>query len=291
MREDHLRLIHPLQNDEVINSINSFQPLKAPGSDGLHPRFYQKYWDTIGSSVKYFFYKAFQDHQIDPSINTIYICLIPKKDNASTISQYRPISLCNTIYKIITKIIMNRLKPILEQIIHPSQSSFQKNKRAADNAIIVQEIIRNFAKTKGNNFKMLLKLDLEKAFDKLEWSFIHHTLISLNFPSDIIKLIMSCITTASTSILINGNPIDYFQPMRGIKQGDPLSPYLFILCLEMLSRKINIAVDYRSWTPISLAKRGPQISHLLFTDDIILTSQITVTTSHSILNTLSQFTQ
>lgn len=103
---------------------------------------------------------------------------------------------------------------------------------------------------KGNNVNMLLKLDLEKAFDKLEWSFIHYSLSSLNFPPTFINLIMSCITTSNISVLINGNPTEYFQPTRGIRQGDPLSPYLFIICLEMFSRRINTSVDYRIWSPV-----------------------------------------
>lgn len=136
---------------------------------------------------------------------------------------------------------------------------------------------------------MLLKLDLEKAFDKLEWSFIHNTLVSLNFPNAIIRLIMSCITTTSTSIFINGSHIEYFTSTRGIRQGDPLSPYLFIPCLEMLSRSINSAVDYNKWMPLRISKRGPQISHLFFADDIILTSQITPNTCQPFVNTLNQF--
>lgn len=110
--------------------------MKAPRPDELHPLFYLNYWDTIGNSVKYFCHKVFTDYEIDPTINYTFICVIPKNNNASIIAQYRPITLCNTIYKIITKILVNRLKPILEHIIHPTQSSFQKNKRVADNAII-----------------------------------------------------------------------------------------------------------------------------------------------------------
>lgn len=147
-----------------------------------------------------------------------------------------------------------------------------------------------FRKMKGNTPHMLLKLDLEKAFDKLEWSFIQHTLVSLKFPPNFIKLIMSCVTTTSTPILINGNPTNYFKPSWDIRQGDPLSPYLFILCLEMLSRSINTAVDYRSWQSISLASRCPLISHLFFAYDIILTAKITPLTCNSIIDTLNHFT-
>lgn len=118
--QDCLSLSKPLQDHEILTAIHSFKPLKAPGPDDLHPLFYQKYWDTICSSVKFVCHKIFLDHQINPAINTTYICLIPKHKHAATISQYRAISLCNTIYRIITKIIVNRLKPILEHIIHPT---------------------------------------------------------------------------------------------------------------------------------------------------------------------------
>lgn len=110
------------------------------------------------------------------------------------------------------------------------------------------------------------------------------------FSPNFIQLIMSCVTTTSTSILINGNPTEYFNPTRGIRQEDPLSPYLFILGLEMFSRKINTTVDYCAWQPISLATRGPLMSHLFFADNIILTAKVTPLTYESIIDTLNHFT-
>lgn len=103
-------------------------------------------------------------------MNSTYVCLIPKHQNAETLRQYRPISLCNTVYKVVTKIIVNRIKPLLNKIIHPSQTSFIKGRRASDNAIIVHEVQNFFKNSKGKKGKIMIKIDLEKAFDKLECS-------------------------------------------------------------------------------------------------------------------------
>lgn len=120
------------------------------------------------------------------------MCLIPKVKNHVSITQYSPISLCNTTYKII----VNRLKPFLPKIIGPTQSNFQQGKKASDNAIIVQELLHHLKrKKKGRIGHMLLKLDLEKAFDKLEWSFIYTTLHHFNLPNNIIFQIMSYVST------------------------------------------------------------------------------------------------
>ena len=112
-------------------------------------------------------------------------------------------------------------------------------RRGVDNAIVVQEIIHTMGRAKGNVGFMALKIDLEKAYDKLEWSFIRSMLIKYNFPENLIEIMMSCISSVSTSLLFNGGSLEPFSPSRGIRQGDPLSSYIFILCMEFLGQLIQ----------------------------------------------------
>ena len=117
---------------------------------------------------------------------------------------------------------------------------------------------------------MAIKHDLEKAYDRLEWSFIRDTLKLFKFPSHLISLIMSCVSTTSISILLNGGTGDAFHPLRGIRQGDPLSPYLFISCMEVLRALIKGKCCVKLWNPIKASQGGPDFSHLFFSDDLML---------------------
>lgn len=129
---------------------------------------------------------------------------------------------------------------------------------------------------------MLVKIDLEKAFDKLEWSFIYRTLLYFKFPTKISRLIMSCITISTIAVLVNGSKTNYFCPSRGIRQGDPMSLYLFILYTEMLSRYINHEVEIREWDTIKLSSKGPPLSYLFFADDLVLMGKATNKTCSTI---------
>lgn len=136
---------------------------------------------------------------------------------------------------------------------------------------------------------MLIKIDLKKAFDRLEWFFFFKTLLFFNFPHKLSQLIMSYITTSETSILINGTRTHFFFPTRGIRQGDSMSSYIFILCMKRLSRNIKQVVQNKNWEPISLNRGGPQLSHLMFADDIILLAKAHKGNSEAILSTLNNF--
>ena len=117
---------------------------------------------------------------------------------------------------------------------------------------------------------MTLKIDLEKAYDKLEWSFIKDMLTRANIPVDLIDIIMSCVSTVSTSILVNGEALDLIYPLRGIRQGDPLSPYLFILCMDYLGQLIEEKCHMKLWKPVKTSQSGPAFSHLFFRNDLVL---------------------
>ena len=136
---------------------------------------------------------------------------------------------------------------------------------------------------------MAIKLDLEKACDRLELSFIHKVLQAFHFPPNLIKVIMGCVTTTSISVLVNRGVLDSFNPSRGIRQGDPLLPYLFILCIECLSHLIELKCRDGSWTPLTASRGNVGVSHLLFVDDIILFSKVDSRACNAIAKVLEKF--
>ncbi|XP_060965141.1 uncharacterized protein LOC133034132 [Cannabis sativa] len=205
------------------------------------------------------------------AINDTLIVLIPKKSNASTLKDFRPISLCSTLYKIVAKILSNRLKLVLGSLISSSQSAFLSERIIFDNIFIAQEVVHAINHRKQGKLGWAgLKLDMEKAFDRVEWDFLLAILRKFNFPAKFINLIHQCISSVTIRFNINGQVSDPILPSRGIRQGDPLSPYLFLLCSEGLAAALRLQEQRGFFRGISIARTAPSISHLLFADDTLL---------------------
>ncbi|XP_065629558.1 uncharacterized protein LOC112003977 [Quercus suber] len=178
------------------------------------------------------------------------------------------------VYKIVTKIIVAKLRPHVNKLVCPIQSAFVLGRRSVDNVIVVQELIHTISNKKGPGGYMAIKVDQEKAYDKIEWSFITKVLINTNFPHNLVNLIMSCVSFVSTSILFNGESVEPIFPLRGIRQVDLLSPYLFILCVKVLGQLIEDKCSEKSWVPIKSLQSGMAFSHLSFVDDLVLFAKV-----------------
>lgn len=186
----------------------------------------QYFLDVAGLKTTTFCKEVFSSSTMPTINNATLLCLIPKYINIASLKNFKPIGFCNTTYKIVTKIIVNKINPYLSSIIGPIQASFLTNKGVSDYAIIIREYISHFRKMKEKKPNKILKINLKKAFVKLEWSFIKDTLYFFNLPNNLTKLITSCVTTSFIAILVNGRKINYFYPTKDIRQGDPMSPYL-----------------------------------------------------------------
>lgn len=228
--EDIALLELPVTDEEVFAALRSLKPYVG---------FFQWFWLIVGNSIKVEVKQIFSSGKIPEYPNKTLITLIPKCNSPESLSNYRPIGLCNTVYKVITKLLVARIRPILDYLVSSLQITFVPKRKGVDNAIIVQELIHSMSKKKGKDGFMAIKIDLKKAYDRLEWSFIRDTLALFNFPNHLSSLIMSCVSTSSISVLDNGGALDPFHPSRGIRLGDPLSPYLFILCMEVLGAFIT----------------------------------------------------
>ncbi|XP_030479385.1 uncharacterized protein LOC115696632 [Cannabis sativa] len=249
--------------------------IKPPGSDGFHDTFFQKNWHIVGHDVL-LAAKGFLNGDANiGAINHTVIVLIPKHSHPQQVTDYRPISLCTTLYKIISRVLANRLKPILSRIISPTQSAFLPDRLISDNIIISQEVFHALSHRKnGRTGWMAIKLDMAKAFDRVEWRFIRQIMSKFNFPARFINLVMACISTVSFSFSINHQVLGRVIPSRGIHQGDPLSPYLFLLCSEglssLISQKTLTNNSRNQGLGLKISHTAPIISHLFFADDSLL---------------------
>lgn len=262
--------------EEIKNALFSIGSLKAPGPDGFPAMFYQKCWDTCETEIINMVQSTFLTATLPDHINQTLISLVPKTDNPTTMASLLPISLCNTIYKSISKIIVGRIRPLLKDIISPAQTSFVPGRQISDNVLIVQEVLNLFRRTKGKKGYIAWKVDLSKAYDRISWKFILDVLWEVGFRGRILELIKQCISTVEYQALVNGEKTEKILPRSGLRQGDPLSPYLFVLCMEKLSQLIDVCVDANQWKPVRVSRNGPRISHVFFADDLILFAEANV---------------
>lgn len=274
---------------EVELAIRGMGKYKAPGPDGYQPIFYQRCWDAVGSSVTKFVLDFFTTGLLPPETNDVLLVLIAKVSKPESITQFRPISLCNVLFKTITKVMVGRLKLVISKLIGPAQASFIPGRLSTDNIVLVQEAVHSMRRKKGRKGWMLLKLDLEKAYDRIRWDFLEDTLIAAGLSEKWVHWIMKCVSGPAMNLLWNGEKTAAFTPLRGLRQGDPISPYLFVLCMERLSHMIERSVESKDWKPISLSRGGPKLSHICFADDLILFAEASVSQVQVIRKVLETF--
>lgn len=174
------------------------------------------------------------------------------------------------LLKLIYKIPVRRIRPYLDDLIGPLRSSFIPNCGNSEIALITQEIVHYMHKKKGKVGYLMFKIDFQKVYDKVDWNFLRMTLEESGFQAQIISLIMNCITSSTLSLKWNNEKLERFSPQRGLRQGDPLSPYLFVLCMVKLALLIQEKMQSKQWHLFKVCRNGPAISHLFFADDCLL---------------------
>lgn len=187
--------------EEINRAMRSMGPLKAPMIDGFPTIFFQNNWDVVGPLVCDFLKAIWENPSRIGEVNETLIVLIGKVDKPEFITQFRPILLCNVVYKCLTKSIVNRIKPLLGDCISPYQASFVPGRNIHDNIIIAHELVHTMKRMNGRKGFMSLKIDLEKAYNWMSWSFIRDCLTEIDFPRELVNVIMECIPSPSFSLL------------------------------------------------------------------------------------------
>eukprot|EP00253_Pinus_taeda_P035409 PITA_35409 len=202
------------------------------------------------------------------ALNSSFIALTPKQEVAQTLDKFRPIALCNVVYKIISKVVANRLKPLLPTVVSVEQSGYVEGRQILNNIIQAHEVVHSLSSNR--KVGVIMQLDITKAYDRLNWNYIKKNLIAFGFDHNWVRWVLALVTFSSFSILVNGSPSETFIPSRGLRQGDPLSPFLFILMMEGLGRSIKHAKEVGKIKGLQLSNRGQAWTHQQFVDNSML---------------------
>ncbi|GJU17615.1 RNA-directed DNA polymerase, eukaryota [Tanacetum coccineum] len=271
---------------EIRNAVWGCGENKSPGLRRLYFWFFKRYWDLIGTyfcgAVKSFFDCV----TFLRGNNASFIALIPKVADAKFVTDFRPISLIGSIYKVITKILADRLSLVISDLISDTQSAFVANRQILDGPFIMNEVL-DWCKRKRKK-ALFFKVDFAKAYDSIRWDYLLDVLHAFGFGPNWCKWIQGIFSSAMASILVNGSPTSEFPFFRGLKQGDPLAPFLFILVMESLHLSVSRAVNEGVFKGIQLHE-SLMISHLFYADDVMFLGEWSDTNLKSLTNILKCF--
>ena len=228
--------------EEIKAALDHIGDLKVLGPDGMPAIVYKKHWHFMGDRIVEEVLAVLNGGDIPMGWNDTVVVLILKVKCPSRIKDLRSISLCNVLYKLVSKVIANRLKTILPDLISQNQSAFVPGRLITDNVLVAYELSHFLLnKKKGKEGFATVKADMSKAYEHVEWSFLQSMLTKLGFGRAWVELIMKCVTSVRYQIRVNGDLSAQFSPSHGFRQGEPISPYLFVICAEGLSALLHDA--------------------------------------------------
>ena len=236
--------------------------------------------DETTNSIQQFFSSCF----LPAAANATILSLVPKFPGACKISDFRPISCLNTVYKVISRLLVKRLKRFLPKLILPSQTAFVKDRLLMENTTLAGELINGY---KGSK-KITIKVDIAKAFDTLSWDFLFSCLYGLGLPPLFLSWLRACICTTSFMVGYNGMVNGYFKGSRGLRQGDPLSPYLFVIAMNCLSHMLNKAAA-ENRVKFHAKCEKVKLTHLSFADDLLIFINGSINSVQQVLQLLREF--
>lgn len=222
----------------------------------------------MADDIKHFADDFHSHGKLVKGLNSSFIVLVPKKKNPISLEDFRPISLIGSLYKILAKCLANRLKAVIGNIISPVQSAFIGGRNIFERIMACNEMLHSMKKNCSGSFSF--KVDFEKAFDCVRWDFLLEMMERMRFGNTWIKWISECLSSSSDSVLINGSSTTEFSMNRGLRQGHPLSPFLFLIAAEGLHLLIEEAKGKGLLSGIAVWKSALIISHLQFADDTII---------------------
>ena len=267
-REAAAVLVGPVTPTEIQQALHTLLNDKVSGPDGFTKEFFEAAWPIVGRdfivAVQSFFLFGF----MPTGVNATILTLVRKTTNAQTMKDYRPIACCNLLYKVISKVLANRLKIIFPDAVERNQCAFITERLLLENVLLASELVDGYHRN-GKKEKCAIKFDISKAFDTVKWSFIISVLQAMGLPSQFIHWIRLCISTAAFSVSVNGSLEGFFTSARGIRQGCSLSPYLYVILSNVLSKLLNEAAEADEFAYHPQCQ-GVQLTHLSFADDILV---------------------
>ncbi|KAK4380907.1 hypothetical protein Sango_3019800 [Sesamum angolense] len=267
--EEGIAMLQQVSRDEIKIAFFDIAEDKAPGPDGYSSGFFKAAWPIVGEEMIKAIMEFFHSGKILKQLNATLITLIPKVQLPSNVAEYRPISCCNVLYKVITKILVQRMKIVMNMIVSTAQNAFMPGRKICDNIMFAQELFSGYNQ-KHLSQRCALKVDLRKAYDSVEWDFLFASLRMFRFPERFVCWIEECVTTASFSVCLNGEPHGFFFGSRGLRQGDPMSPYLFVLCMEVFHLQMHKNIMESTVFQFHWRCRELELFSLCFADDLFL---------------------